>query len=304
MTPPRRRWKAGGAAARLGAVVVCLGAGPTLAESISGVCPDGSIFVVRTASAIPCEDARRVEPEHVPPIKPHYLPRPYAWEVFQSRQDPNNPYNLVGPGSAAVEQPAPPGPVGAPAQPAGAPPAPGASAAPQVAATPPNAPASPPPPGPAPPAAPLALGGDEIRDLLAIVELSQQRAPALLVEPDAREPEILLRLARSSAFEARLRDAFAAAGQPLGGPVLVFAAEALAPYAFYANLTFAQGHVAYHPDPQDRRELGMLRGRQGELAAGEIALGYVVLPAGSDLAEPIDVYWNDRRITAVFAPAS
>jgi hypothetical protein len=126
----------------------------------------------------------------------------------------------------------------------------------------------------------------------------------MLVEPDAREPEILLRLARSAAFEGRLRDAFAAAGQPLAGPVLVFAAEALAPYAFYANLTFAQGRVAYHPDPEDRREIGLLRGRQGPLVAGEIALGYVVLPAGADLAEPIDVYWNDRRITAIFAPAS
>jgi len=258
----------------------------------------------------------------VPPIKPQYLPRPYAWEVFQSRQDPNNPYNLVGPGSAAAGPPggaaagqpappaptgaagAPPQPAGAPPQPAGKPQQPGSGAAPQLAVAAPHAPASPEPPRPAPLAAPLALDGDEIRDLVAIVELSQQRAPAMLVEPDAREPEILLRLARSSAFEGRLRDAFAAAGQPLAGPVLVFAAEALAPYEFYANLTFAQGHVAYHPHPEDRREIGMLRGRQGALAAGEIALGYVVLPAGADLSEPIDVYWNDRRITAVFAPAS
>ncbi len=290
---------------RLGAVVVCLCAGPTLAESISGVCPDGSIFIVQSASAIPCEEARRVEPEHVPPIKPQYLPRPYAWEVFQSRQDPNNPYNLVGSGRAAGERPVPPAPTepaGAPPRPAAAPP-PEAGAAPQVTAAAPALPGAPTLPRRATPPVALALGSDEIRDLVAIVELSQQRSPAMLVEPDAREPEILLRLARSSAFEARLRDAFAAAGQPVAaGPVLVFAAEALAPYAFYANLTFAQGHVAYHPDPQDRREIGILRGRQGDLAAGELALGYVVLPEGSDLAEPMDVYWNDRRITAVFAP--
>ena len=37
---------------------------------------------------------------------------------------------------------------------------------------------------------------------------------------------------------------------------------------------------------------------------GVVALGYVVLPAGADLSQPIDVYWNDRRITAIFAPAS
>jgi hypothetical protein len=306
MTPTRRPRKPGARrAARIAAALVCLAAGPASGESISGVCPDGSIFIVQSASAIPCADARRVDPEHVPPIKPQYLPRPYAWEVFQSRQDPNNPYNLVGPGRAAGERPVPPAPSaasGAPPPPAGAP-GPG-GAAPQVAASAPALPASPAPPHPAAPEIELALGSDEIRDLVAIVELSQGRSPALLVEPDVREPEILLRLARSSAFEARLRDAFAAAGQPLAGPVLVFAAEALAPYEFYANLTFAQGHVAHHPDPQDRRELGLLRGRQGELAAGEIALGYVVLPPGTDLAQPMDVYWNDRRITAIFAPAS
>ena len=292
-------------AARAAGVALCLCAGPTLAASISGVCPDGSIFVVRSAAAIPCAEARRVEPDQVPPIKPQYLPRPYAWEVFQSRQDPNNPYNLVGPGRADGERPAPPAPAGA----AGAPPQPMAAAppegaVPQVAAAAPVLPGTPALPRPAAPGALLALSNDEIRDLVTIVELSQERAPATIVEPDAKAPGMTLRLARSNAFEARLRDAFSAAGLPMAGPVLVFAAEARAPYAFYANLTFAQGHVAYHPDPEDRCQLGLLRGRQGDLAAGEIALGYVVLPEGADLAEPIDIYWNDRRITAVLAPAS
>jgi hypothetical protein len=35
-----------------------------------------------------------------------------------------------------------------------------------------------------------------------------------------------------------------------------------------------------------------------------MTLGYVVLPGATDLAEPMDIYWNDRRITAVLAPAS
>jgi len=295
-------------AARAGVVALCLCAGPTLAESISGVCPDGSIFIVRSAAAIPCADARRVEPDRMPPIKPQYLPRPYAWEVFQSRQDPNNPYNLVDPGRAAGERPAP---LPAPAAAAGAPPQPTAAAPPeagapaQVAAAVPALPGAPSLPRPnAAPGALLALSNDEIRDLVTIVELSQERAPATIVEPDARQPGITLRLARSNAFEARLRDAFSAAGLPAAGAVLVFAAEARAPYSFYANLTFAQGHVAYHPDPEDRRQLGILRGRQGDLARGEITLGYVVLPEGAELAEPMDIYWNDRRITAVFAPAS
>jgi hypothetical protein len=300
MSPSRRphRSRAPARAASTALVAALLCAGPTLAESISGVCPDGSIFIVRNAAAIPCAEARRVEPERVPPIKPQYLPRPYAWEVFQSRQDPNNPYNLVGSENAApAATPAPPAPPEAPP--------PEAAGSPQLAAAVPALPGAPPPrPPAAAPAAGLELGNDEIRDLLAIVELSQERAPATLAEPDAAEPEMLLRLARSRAFEARLRDAWSAAGLPVAGPVLVFAAEARAPISFYANLTFAQGHVAYHPDPEDRRQLGVLRGRQGDLAAGEITLGYVVLPETADLAEPMDIYWNDRRITAVLAPAS
>jgi hypothetical protein len=139
---------------------------------------------------------------------------------------------------------------------------------------------------------------------VSIVELSQARAPATLSEPDDADPEMLLRLARSPAFEARLRDAWASAGQAVDGIVVVFAAEARVPYAFHANLTFAQGHVAFHPDPSDRRQFGLLRGREGELQTGEMTLGYVVLPDATDPAEPMDIYWNDRRITAVLAPAS
>jgi len=295
-----------GHAARAASVAVLLFAGPTLAESISGVCPDGSIFIVRSVAAIPCGDARQVEPEHIPPIKPQYLPRPYAWQVFQARQDPNNPYNLVGgaeaagdravAGSAPTNAPPPGASAGAPPQ---------TPAATQVAAAVPPAPAATPEPRlPAAPSADLALSNDEIRALVAIVELSQDRAPATLAEPDDAEPEMLLRIARSPAFESRLRDTWAAAGQPIDGTVVVFAAEARAPYAFHANLTFAQGHVAYHPDPSDRRQFGLLRGREGELKAGEITLGYVVLPDTADAAEPMDIYWNDRRITAVLAPAS
>jgi hypothetical protein len=288
--------------ARAASVALLLFAGPTLAESISGVCPDGSIFIVRSAAAIPCGDARRVEPDRMPPIKPQYLPRPYAWQVFQAQQDPNNPYNLLDPGAdeRAVAGPAPPQ-----ASPSGAGPAKESAAPTEVAAaSAPSAVATPELRRPAAPAAELALSNDEIRALVTIVELSQDRAPAMLAEPEQSDPEMLVRLARSTAFEARLRDAWAAAGHPIEGKVVVFAAEARAPYAFHANLTFAQGHVAYHPDPTDRRQFGLLRGRQGDLAAGEITLGYVVLPAQTDLSEPMDIYWNDRRITAVLAPAS
>ena len=84
--------------------------------------------------------------------------------------------------------------------------------------------------------------------------------------------------------------------------MVIWAAEARAPYAFHANLTFAQGHVAYHPDPSDRRQFGLLRGREGDLAAGEMTLGYVVLPHATDPAEPMDIYWNDRQVTATLRP--
>jgi len=301
---PKRAAARCAAAAALAAAAA---AGPAGAGSISGVCPDGSIFIVQTAAAIPCSESKQVEPGQIPPIKPEYLPRPYAWQVFQKRQDPNNPYNLVEAGRAAATssrapQPAPPGagPVGS-APPSAAPPA---GAPPQLAAVSPATPEAA-APAAARPFAPadLGLSNDEIRDLVAIVELSQERAPALLAEPNGAGPGVVVRLARSAAFEGRLHDAFSAAGQPLAGPVVLFAAEARSAVEFYANLTFAQGHIAFHPDPEDARQIGVLRGRQGALAAGELALGYVVLPAQTDLAQPVDIYWNDRRITAVLAPA-
>jgi hypothetical protein len=277
-------------------------AGPSAAESISGVCPDGSIFIVQTPSAIPCSEARRVEPGRVPPIRPEYLPRPYAWQLFQERQNPNNPYNLVEAGRAEAAAPRAPEPAGAAAS--GAATAQPTAAAAQVAAVAPANPAA--APAPRPPVAPadLGLSNDEIRDLVAIIELSQERAPALLAEPNAGRPGLVLRLARSAAFEGRLRDAWAASGLPAAGHVVLFAAEARSAVDFFANLTFAQGHIAFHPDPSDPQQIGVLRGRQGALAAGEITLGYVVLPEQADLAQPIDIYWNDRRITATLAPAS
>ena len=74
--------------------VTALLAGPAGA-TISGVCPDGSMFIVQREADIPCSAAKRVAPDEMPPIKPEFLPRPYAWEIFQQQQDPNNPYNLV-----------------------------------------------------------------------------------------------------------------------------------------------------------------------------------------------------------------
>src|SRR5262245_14423514 len=104
-------------------------AAPLRAGSITGVCPDGSMFVVQQASSIPCRDAKLVQPHEVPPMRPEFLPRPYGWDVFQRETNPNNPYNQV------ITRGAPPETS----------PAPQASPTPQVSAAPPKTAESPAP---------------------------------------------------------------------------------------------------------------------------------------------------------------
>ena len=72
--------------------------------------------------------------------------------------------------------------------------------------------------------------------------------------------------------------------------------------SFYGNLTFSQGHVAYQPDSDNPFQMGLVHGSMGDLEPGNPMLGYVVLPEHMDLAHPIDIYWNDRQITATLAP--
>lgn len=273
-----------------------LAAVPLRAESITGVCPDGSMFVVQRASSIPCRDAKLVQPHEVPPMRPEFLPRPYGWDVFQRETNPNNPYNQVITRSAPPESS----------------PAPQANATPQVSAAPPRTRESPAPtpvtvasapPQGAPSAFAVSLAPEELKQLADIVEAWQAHAPATLVKPGASAPQgMLLRVARSAALEGRIGDALAQSGAASHGPVLAFQAQAIEPGDFFANLTFVQGHVAFHPDPADRRQIGVLSGAQGPLAAGQSVLGYVVLPAGVDLTQPLDVYWDDRRIEATLQP--
>lgn len=273
-----------------------LAAPAAAAESIVGVCPDGSVFIVQSSLDVPCAEAKRVEPGQVPPIRPEYLPRPYQWEVFHAQQDPNNPYNLVDRARAVREAGVPPQQeppeTDEPARPP-APPAP----LPQVASAP-----TPAPPTPAARRLEVALSDEEKRDLALIVELSQGRAPATLSRESGGAPTLVLRLAHSAAFEGRLHAAAAAVGHPLNGPVVLFSAEAAAPESFHANLTFAQAHTAYHPEREDPAQFGLVDGHLGALEAGQRVLGYVVLPAGVDPSQPIDVYWNDRRLVTTLRP--
>jgi len=269
------------------------------AAAISGVCPDGSIFIVQSAESIPCREAKRVDPQDLPPLQPELLPRPYGWERFNRLADPNNPYNLVDtPPSPGFAAGAPPRPAVAPPMPAPeAAPQPAISAAPtQVAALAPLAPAR---------ALDLALTPGDVADLDQIVALSQSFAPAAVARYGSDgERTAQLELARSAGFEDRVHALLAAQGAAAPGPVVLFRAEARTAGAIHGNLTFVQGHVAFHPDPAKPDQLGVLDGALGDLAAGQHVLGYAVLPAHLDPTAPLDIYWDDRRTTATLTPAA
>jgi hypothetical protein len=255
-------------------------AGGAAHASYTGVCPDGSIYVVQEARQIPCRDAKAVEPHEVPPIRPEYLPTPYTWKVWNERHSPNNPYNVIDAARQVRELDAPPpGPDGAEAKQAAAPAPAGAASGPVA----------------------LGLAEEELRDLFQIVELSQERKPARLARETAGGQGVFeVAFAHSAAFEAMLREAWGARGGLPTGGVLLFTARSVQAEEFYASFTFLQQHLTYQPDATDARQLGVLQGRLGPLTAGEVVLGYVSLPPNFDLGRELDLYWDDRRITVSF----
>jgi len=266
--------------------------------SVTGVCPDGSMFIVQRAESVPCRDAKAVDPSDVPPMKPEYLPRPYGWEVFYRKNDPNNPYNLIE--RSPVEPPTPDhriqdgrnDPQPQREQPVNETWVPErsdlktGSAAVARSDEPLGEPA-------------LNLVDSEAEDLALIVELSQRRTPASFADDGSGGR---VRLARSLAFEARLREQLVQGGRVSAGPVVLFVADADAAGSFYGNLTFVQNGIAFHPSSDDPYQLGVIRGRLGPLENGNSVLGYVVLPERLDPSHPVDIYWNDRQLTAVFQP--
>jgi hypothetical protein len=283
-----RIWRIGLFLSGLSALCLAAGLSAAAATAITGVCPDGSVFIVRTVQQIPCPRAKQVDPSDVPPLRPHYLPSPYTWQVWKEAQDPNNPYNLI---DAARQIRGLDGASGG---------------ARESLATPPVADTS---EAPAPVAAdrtwsgPLDLGlsDDELRSLFLIVELAQERAPAQFARDSADGRGILrVALAHSAAFEERLRAAWASRGGLGGSRVLLFTVLSKRPEPFHPNFTFVQRHLSYQPDAGNARQLGVLQGRLGALEADEVVLGYVVLPDAIDLVEEMDVYWNDRRTTVHF----
>ena len=120
-------------------------------------------------------------------------------------------------------------------------------------------------------------------------------------DADVVGPGLQLSLARSAAFEARVAEALSGHAASPAGPVVVFHVQASGPAAFWGNLTFVQGHMAFHPDVADAAQFGLVDGSLGELDAGERVLGYVVLPATADPSQRLDVYWNDRMLSATFS---
>lgn len=260
-----------------------LGGRALAAGSITGVCPDGSIFVVQRPESIPCARAKLVEPHELPPLRPELLPSPYTWEVYREGASPHNPYNLIDE-ARKVRSLATSGDTPSPA-------VEGASPLP-----PPVQPTGPEP-------SRLGLSEDEIRDLFLIVELSQDAAPAAFVKQTADgEEAFALAFAGSSAFAEHLAGHHPRAAELGDGPVLLWSAVAQRAESFHPNFTFTQGHLAYSPESGDGLQLGVLLGAFGELQQGEVVLGWVVLPERMSLAEPMGVYWNDRRLEVLFQP--
>ena len=256
---------------------------------ITGVCPDGSFFVVQDSSQIPCKGAKRVDPSDLPPIHPEYLPRPYMWSIYKQNADPNNPYNLVD-SAKQVRQ----------LQSGGTPPGDaGLGPAPAVAPHTASVKGAPSPRGGAP--TDLGLTDGELRDLFKIVELSQQRSPAEFVKQTAGGRDALrVDFAHAASFEARLHDSWSAAGAPGANPVLLFSVVSKRPENFQPSFTVTQGALAAQIEATDPHQLGVLQGHLGKLRRDEVLLGYLVLPPKMDLSRPVDVYWGDRHLSAQF----
>lgn len=273
-------------------LVAAAGIGPTAArgESITGVCPDGSVFIVQSAAAIPCRQAKRVAPSDVPPVRPEYLPSPYTWQVYNERQDPNNPYNLI---EAAEEVRALGGSGDAGAGRVGAPAGEPREARPAVAPAGSSAEA----------VQPLALGlsDDELRDLYAIVQLSQETRPAELTRESAAGRGLFaVRFARSRSFERRLRDAWESRGGLEAGGILLFTAHAQRAEDFHPNFTVVQEHYSFQPDLSNSAQFGLLAGRIGAIESDDLVLGFVVLPRTMTFEGELDIYWDDRRVSVNF----
>jgi hypothetical protein len=249
------------------------------ADSIAGVCPDGSAFVVHQRADIPCSRAKLVEPSEIPPLRPDLLPRPYPWMVDQQARNPDNPYNLLEAAEAVrrLHQGEKPG----------------SEPEPSLRPEAPRAPVSTQQGG-------LSLPPDEVQALLELVDLRQDLAPATLRSEDALgRGRMEVQFAYSRALERRV-------SRWLGGDpavhVLLFSVRALEAGEFYPGLFFVQDAEVFRPDPSTLQEVGFLIGSPGPMDPGAVRLGYVVLPGRFSPERPMELWWNDRRLEATLEP--
>ena len=114
---------------------------------------------------------------------------------------------------------------------------------------------------------------------------------------------LTLRIAYSTSFEPRLRALFTERGGLPPGDVLLFSVVADDTQPFFGNLTFVQAGAVYHPNREDVRDLGLLQSELGMLRDGDTLLGYARLPESMDITREMDIYWNDRLVTAILKPS-
>ncbi len=264
-------------------LLICAVAFPTgvpARESISGVCPDGSVFIVHRKADIPCARAKLAEPSDIPPLRPELLPRPYPWIVDQEARNPNNPYNLLE--AAEAVRALHSGEAKTESNEAGSAPVKAASR-------------------PAPSSRGPALAADELEALLELVDLRQDVAPATLRAEDAiGRGRMEVRFAYSHSLERSVLRWF---GQdPTQSRVVIFSVRALEAGEFYPSFFFLQDAEGFRPDPAESEEVGFYIGSAGSLDPGEIRLGYAILPGRFSPDRPIELWWNDRRIEATLSP--
>ena len=276
-----------------GTFLTALPAASARADGVAGLCPDGSAFVVARREDAPCRDPKFIDPSDMPPLRPQYVPRSQAWQLNRQARDENNPYNLVDRREGVVQERGEKPAAKAKAAPASAPAATRASLAPQAA----RAPA----PQTRESAPAFALSEDELRDLARLIVLRQQVAPAELSVEDVRgRAQLLLRYAYSPSFEQR---AIAALDlDPARSRVLLFSVRSEAAVEFFPNFSAIQDGVSSRPEPSRLDEVGFVLGAPGPMAAGLVSIGYLVLPARVDPSRSVDLWWNDRKLSATLAP--
>ncbi|NNL84946.1 MAG: hypothetical protein HKP27_04800, partial [Myxococcales bacterium] len=109
-----------------------------------------------------------------------------------------------------------------------------------------------------------------------------------------------VRFARSRSFERRLRQAWESRGGLDAGGILLFSAHAQRDEEFHPNFTLVQQHYSFQPDLHNSAQFGLLAGRIGAIEPDDLVLGFVVLPSTMSLEDELDIYWDDRRMSASF----